>query len=210
MKLVTYQDYVREGKKIVHAREVYQATLAWMALQVVTIKHGGRGYTHYTLTEYARDIGVHRKTLNEWTHVYRNVIQRLDLDPSKVTSDQWRIATRVSNLLRDEKRQIQEASGQKRRKGRGWNFNVLIPQERIRDLFNAEMNGRSAQAEINGFCDSIIHIKNKLRRMELSTVSDVSLRSLKKNLDEASSEIINYLLNHKGVSMAQLQEGYTC
>ena len=198
-----YSYYVTEGKKLLHAVEVHQALISYYASLVVTIKHGGRS-KGYTLSDYARDIGMHRKTLSEWSLTYRNVISKLDVELSEITQRDWQIATRVSNLLRDEKRQIQEASGQQRKKGRGWNFQVLIPSERVRDLFNAERNGRSAQAEINGYCDTVISIKNKLRRMEMSSVSHASLMRLKKNLDEASNEITNYLMNNKGVSMKEL------
>lgn len=202
----SYEFYVKEGKKLLHAVEVHQAMIGYYATCVCEILHGGKKKSRYTIKEYAEDIGVHQKTLNEWTHVHRNVISKLQMDPSDITSDQWKIACRVSNLLRAEKRAIQEASGQSRRKGRGWNFSVLIPPERIRDLFNAEERGKSAQSQIHDFTDQIIRMKNTLRRMELSSVSHASLTSLKKNLDEASNEVTNYLLNNKGVTMTQLGE----
>ncbi len=201
----TYDFYVKEGKKLLHATYTHQATIAYYASCVCDISHGGRSGSKYTLTQYANDIGMHRKTLSEWSVTYRNVIQKLELDPSDITKDQWFVATRVSNLLRDEKRQIQAESGLQRRKGRGWSFNVHIPVDRVRDLFSAEMNGRTAQSEINGYCDTVINIKNKLRRMEMSSVSEVSIRSLKMSLDEASSELTNYLMNNKGATMAELQ-----
>lgn len=200
-----YNFYVREGRKLLHARECYQAVIAFYASQVCTIVHGGKqGKNLYCLSDYAKDLGINKRTLSGWSMTYRTVIQRLEMDLSKITEDDWKVASRVSAIIRDEKRQIQEASGMKRKKGRGWNITGFIPTDRVRDLFNAEKNGRSAQAAVNGWTDTTIFIKNKLRQADLSSVSEVSLRSLKMNLDEASSEITNYLMNNKGVALSDI------
>ena len=206
----SYEYYVKQGKKLLHAVDVHQCTLAYYTTLVCEISHGGKSNSKYTLGDYARDLGINRRTLSGWSLIYRNVIAKLEMDPSDVTQKEWEIARRVSNVLINEKRAIQEASGQQRKKGRGWNFNVLMPKERVRDLFNAEALGRSAQSEIHGFTDTVIYIKNKLRRMDMSQVSTASIQSLKKNLDEASSELTDYLMEHKGVSLSSLQEGYIC
>lgn len=203
----SYEYYVKEGKKLLHATEVYQVMIAYYASCVCEIKHGGKS-KGYTLSQYAEDIGMHRKTLSDWSYTYRHVIEKLGMDPSNVTQEEWSVAKRVSSLLRNEKKAIQDASGMKRRKGRGWNFSVLIPGERVRDMFNAESMGRSAQSKIHSYTDTVIGMKNMLRRMHLDSVSTASLRSLKKNLDEASSELTTYLLENKGVSIHALQESH--
>jgi hypothetical protein len=198
----SYDYYVTEGKKLLHAVETHQVLIAHYALQVCELIHGGKqGRSKYTLKDYACDIGMHHKTLNEWTHVYRNVIQKLNIELSEVTSEDWRIASRVSNIVRSEKRALQEQMGLKRKKGRGWDIKVQVPTERIRDLFTMNRNGRSPEQDFCNWLDTVIHIKNKLRRADLTSISEASLRSMKMNLEEASSEITNHLIGNRGVSM---------
>lgn len=196
-KNTEYEQYVKMGRDLVGQIECYQAQIAFYATKVCEIKHGGRTRsTVYTLSKYATDIGINRKTLSEWVAVYRNVIQKLGKEAKEVTSKDWSVANRVQNLLKDEKRTVQTIMGVKGAKTHGYKQEVSA--ERIKDLFKQNYDGPSFQKELYAWNDYIVFIKNKLVGRDLSQVSTSSLLSLKENLDAASDTILRHLTNTPG------------
>jgi hypothetical protein len=193
MKQYTYEQYVEMGKKIIGDMKCYQAQVAYYATKVCEIKHGGRvRSTTYTLTKYAADIGVHKKTLSEWVSVYRNVISKLDKEVSKITPKDWTVANRVQNLLNEEKKTIQHIMGTSGKKERGTRKDVS--PKRVRDLFNKNYDSNTFQNDIYNWNNQIIFMKNKIVTRDLGEVSVGSLISLKENIDAISDMILRQLL----------------
>ncbi len=202
MKSQEYLYYVKEGRKLLHAIETHQAVIGYYASCVCTIKHGGKTSDEfYTLTDYAADLGINRRTLSHWSIIYRTVIEKLGLDPLDVTQDDWSIAKRVSNILVNEKRAYQEQSGLQRRKGRGWPMSVTFPVEHVKRLFEENRKAPSVQSQFDTILDSTIYMKNKIRKMDLTQINQASLMSMRMNLEQALNEVTNHLIN-TGVSMA--------
>lgn len=196
MKNTTYDQYVKMGKDLVNQIGCYQAQIAYYATQVCTIKHGGiTKDTTYTLTKYAKDIGVKSKTLSEWVSVYKNVITKLNMDPEKVTKKDWSVANKVQNMFNEEKRIEQAMLGISGSKNKGVRKNMS--PEIVKDLFNQNYNKNSFQSEIYEWDKYVIFIKNKLTARDLNEASVSSLINLKENLDKASEVLLRHISNPK-------------
>ena len=59
----SYLDYVLLAKQEIKAIEGHQIRICEYADAACTIRHGGRSNGYYTLTDFARDIGLPTKTL---------------------------------------------------------------------------------------------------------------------------------------------------
>lgn len=73
-----YQERVKEGAKlykqvVVMDGEIYRLKkqIAKIALEVCDIRHGGRSGDRYTLTRFADDAKIPRKTISEWVRIFR-------------------------------------------------------------------------------------------------------------------------------------------
>lgn len=198
----TYSEFVEAGRNILTSMRLHQLYVAHYTVQVCDIRHGGRSKGFYTIKDYAEDIGINRKTLSGWCSIYRIVIQKLDLDLDSITPDDWQTATRVHDLLKNEKRAINALVGEEKSKDKGWKQNA--PEKKIRDLFNRYKNGTPIEAQVHSWTDRAIDIKNRIITKDLSGASTESLMMLKKQLDGASENITNYLMDHRGVSIGEL------
>ena len=198
----TYADYVRLAKECLASINCYQVQIAFYATKVCTIRHGGRSNGLYTLSDFSKDIGVNGKTLSGWASVYRCVIEKLDMDLDEVSVKDWEVATRVHALLKSEKKSINAAMGMAKAKDKGWKINA--PSSKIKKLFKQYKRQRPVEAEVHSWTDSIITIKNKIRTRDLSGVSTESLLLLKNNLDQASENVTNYLLDERDISIGEL------
>lgn len=199
----SYEDYVVMGKRILSSLRLHQVHIAYFATQVCQISHGGAiGRKLYTIQDYAKDIGMNRKTLSAWVSIYRSVITKVEIELNDVTIQDWTVATRVHALLKDEKKAINDAMGMVRAKEKGWKVNAS--HERIKSLFELCKKQRPVEAEVNSWTDSVIGIKNKIKRRDLNSVPLESLILLKKHLDGASENLVNYLMNDRGMSLGEL------
>src|SRR5690606_28292286 len=89
--------YVELGKELVNKIEAYQAKIAEYACLVCDIRHGGISTNYYTIKDYANDIGIPYKTLQNWIRVYRNVVKRID---NKIeTNKDWERARKTNDIL---------------------------------------------------------------------------------------------------------------
>jgi hypothetical protein len=179
---------VNEARKLLEAIDCYQIKIAAMAVKACQIKHGGKSANLYTLTDFANDIGMSRKTLSEWTLVYKNVISKLDIPNQDFTKKDWEASYRVFELLRNEKRSVQQIMGTKSKKTSGHISD--LSKERIKDLFNQNYEKKTFDSELLECSRLVAGIKNKLSSRDLSTVSISALVSLKENLDNASDVIL--------------------
>lgn len=91
-----YLELVEEAKKLIHEHELIPLKIAKIAVEVCTIGHGGRA-TYYTLTDFAKDTGISRKTLSGWVITYRVVVAKI---PEKIKTDvDWARAVKISVSL---------------------------------------------------------------------------------------------------------------
>jgi hypothetical protein len=92
---------VNRAKKLLREIETHQAEIAKLALQVCTIRHGGRSNGFYTITDFARDIGIERKTLSHWVSIYRDILSRIDI--AEPTKEEWSAGGKALRLLNSAK-----------------------------------------------------------------------------------------------------------
>jgi len=185
-----YGFYVNLGKMLLKDIECYQVKIAFYASKVCQIRHGGISRGLYTLTDYARDIGISNKTLSEWVIIYKNVVSKLDINEADFSKKDWLAASRVSELLRNEKRVSQKLNGLEGKRERG--IPSDLGKERIKDLFNRNYDSGSFQLSIDQFSNKVKETKNALVSKDLNTLSFSSLIELKESLDATSMVIFNH------------------
>jgi hypothetical protein len=179
-----YLSLVAKGKSLLKTVVCYQATLAAYTLKVCTISHGGRaGSKFYTLTDYAKDLGMNKKTLSEWVSTYKIVIKTVGLNNNNCTMKDWEAANRVMKFLGMEKR----VSNNNGRKERGVRSDISA--DRIKTLFGENYSKRSASSDVKEYIRNTLQIKNKLQEIKLDEIDDVDLIALKEHLDAASHRI---------------------
>jgi hypothetical protein len=73
-----YQENVKEASKLykqvlANDGELFRIKkqIAKLALEVCDIRHGGMSGNKYTLTRFADDTGISRKTISDWVRVFR-------------------------------------------------------------------------------------------------------------------------------------------
>ena len=190
MGRVSYQDYVEAGKKIVKGIACYQAVLAFYACQVCAIRHGGKSDAYYTITDYARDIGITPKTLQSWTLVYRNVIEKIGLMPEEVTKEQWKIASRVNDNMSYENRSQNRDNGTNRQR---MSYKKQYPPTFVKELFDKESEGPTFKTELRSWVHSTRLVKNVIQKRDLSLAEANDLKELMEMCDTISDHINDYL-----------------
>lgn len=191
-----YELMVKRGKQIVEdIRELdkkvyaYQMDIAKMAVAVCNISHGGISTNKYTIKDYAEDIGMGYKTVQNWVSVYRNVA--LKLETKVTTANQWKNATTTNNLLKVERSLKNEAA---EKKGTLHAYKQGIPKQKVNSLFKSVSNGTADTMKSIVRCvQSAKHIKFKLEEINLNMINDLELTSLMETLDYASDLINNHL-----------------
>ena len=80
-----YQVLVQIAKRELSVIEASKIKIVKLAMDACTIQKGGhRGKNLYTLTRFAKDIGMTPKILNDWVHTYQNVLEPLGIEePTK-------------------------------------------------------------------------------------------------------------------------------
>lgn len=79
-----YREAVEEAKKLVKFRTELKYEIVKIALSVCVIKEGNsNSYEQYTLSAFARDIGVAKGTISRWKLEYENVISKVGVSDSK-------------------------------------------------------------------------------------------------------------------------------
>jgi len=92
-----YLKLVDKAKFLLTKKEMIKMEIAQMALEVCTIKHGGISKGFYTLQDFAKDIGIDRKKLSDWTLTYKMIVAKIP-DFIKTESD-WAKAHKISLSL---------------------------------------------------------------------------------------------------------------
>ena len=185
-----YNQYVELGKQLVKKVEVYQIKIAEYAIAVCDIRHGGRSDGYYTLINYADDIGVARKTLQNWVQLYRNVIVKLDT-PIK-TAEEFSKVRKVNDILT-----LQTTIENKNSGTNNTRRTIHAPKERVQSLYDRLGDEEKPFVlELNRSTQSVKHVLFLMKTRDLNIVGDSELLHLMEILDDAS-EIINEHLTDK-------------
>jgi len=76
---------VLKSIELLDKRRAYKWEVVKLALSVCIIKEGNnQSFSKYTLTAFARDIGIAKGTLSKWKMEYQNVILKADIDLNKI------------------------------------------------------------------------------------------------------------------------------
>lgn len=186
---LSYQEYVNRAKNLLGQIDAYQAKIAQMAMEVCEIRHGGKSDAYYTLTDFANDIGINRKTLSSWVHTYRDVLLKSDI---RVPSDKdWSNALLVSRFLKTEREIINKednSSGSKKA------FKKSIPKERVKEIFTKVSNGEFEEIRIiESIYSTSRYFKNVFGNIDFSKCDRKKLLQIMENLDRVSDAINEYL-----------------
>lgn len=189
-----YQNYVDLAKKEIKQIEGHQIRICEYAEKVCTIRHGGRSNGYYTLTDFANDIGLPVKTLQNWMLTYRNVIKKLD--KTLTTSKEFHQAQKVESYLREARTAQNRLEGKPVGSKHAIRNSEFSP-EKIKNIYNSINNGEKPfQSEFCNLQRSAQHIKGVLQKRDLGIISDKELLYLMQLLDD-SSDIINNFLTKK-------------
>lgn len=191
---VSYDDYVSMGKELIKRVEVYQARIAFYACKVCQIRHGGRSAKFYTLTDYAKDIGVNPRTLHEWSLIYRNVILKLDIDVDSITKDVWKVASRVNDNIEWKIRRENKEDGTPHKKSK---YKSQIDKNTVQRMYDDEKDEPSFISEIRLWTCNARNMKNTIVKRELKLAHRGDLLNLMETLDFVSDHINDFLTNNR-------------
>lgn len=184
----TYQEYVALGKAVIEQVNDRQMKICSYALKVCTIRHGGRSNGYYTITDYARDIGMSRKTLSEWLGIYRNVIEKLSEKQMETLS--WSQAMRTNQYLGGQNTIDNKLNGNQRSKvGTKKSFTP----DRVQKMHDSILNEKPFVGEFLSIVKQMNHAKTVLTKRDLSIIQESHLSHLMEILDECSDVINDYL-----------------
>lgn len=188
-----YKNYVVLGKKELVQIEGYQKRICNYAMEIVTIRHGGRSPGIYTIKKYAEDIGMNPKTLQNWLQVYRNVIIKLE-DPANAD---FAKASKVNNIL-EENRTIDNAVG--KTPGTRTAYKKDVPAEKVRSIYAKYEHEKPFEGEFINIMQQTKSFKNLLEKRDLNIIEDAHLRHLADLLNACHSLIATHLIKkHKSM-----------
>ena len=193
--LKSYDDYVRAGRALIKNIVCHQARIAYYSIKICTIRHGGISKGVYTISDYASDIGMNKKTLQEWTLVYRRVIQHLDKKLEDITEKDWKVASRVAWIQDQDNRLDNREKGTPRKMVAS--KPVQKTPEQIKQVFKENYEEKSFKYEAVDWSRSIMRIKNLLLKRDLSLPDERTLEEIMENCDQMSDHINDYLTKAK-------------
>lgn len=186
MKKTEYKEYVILGKKALSNIQDIQKKICSYAMEVITIRHGGKSEGVYTIKKYAEDIGMNPKTLQNWLQVYNNVVVKLE-DPNNAN---WSNASKVNNCL-EENRVIDNHLDGKSKSRSAYKKNV--PVDRVRSLYHAYEHEKPFEGEFINIVQQAKSHRNLLQKRDLNIIQDAHLDHLESILAECSTLIKNHL-----------------
>ena len=185
-----YKEYVILGKKELAQIEGHQKRICDYAMEVVTIRHGGRSNGIYTIKKYAEDIGMNPKTLQNWLQVYRNVIMKLE-EPDKAN---FQKASKVNNIL-EENRTLDNAIG--KTPGTRTAYKKDVPAEKVRSIYAKYEHEKPFEGEFINIMQQAKSFRNLFQKRDLNIIEDSHLQHCKDLLDEMSGIIGMHLRNKR-------------
>lgn len=190
---------VTRGKRIVNEIKdidkkiyAYQMDISKMAIAVCNIRHGGISRDIYTIKNYAADIGLPYKTVQNWVAVYRNVVVKLDKEVR--TKKEWSDARVTNDVLKEERRNINKEDGKSNTR-HAWKKHV--PNKKVQRIYNnISENVNAFMRDFLRSSGSAKHILYLINNNDLSLINDRELLALMETLDK-TSDIINEHLTEK-------------
>ena len=189
----TYDECVEIGKQIVNSVNDKQMRICELAMEVCTIRHGGRSDKFYTMKDFAKDIGLNNKTLNQWMLIYRNVV--LKLSDKQLENMTWKQASKVNENLEETNTIENTLKGTPRK--RPAPSKKLIPAEKVRKLYDEYLEEKPFLNEFLSMVKQTKHSKNLLQKRDLSIVQTSHLTHLMELLDQCSDIINEHLTNQR-------------
>jgi hypothetical protein len=192
---ISYDQYVSMGRELLKKVDCYQARIAFYALKVCTIKHGGISKNVYTCKDYAISLGIPVHTLSEWTLIYRNVINRLDISLEAITNEIWRNARRTNDRLGWDTAESRKTGGLSKNK----KFKEVAPIQELRRFYKEESGQHEAsfQTEFRGFTTALMNMKTKIAKRDLNLIHEGDLLQLMRLLDQVSDALNDFLTAKK-------------
>lgn len=182
-----YDELVKLGKELYSKVEMYQVKISEYAVAACDIRHGGISTGLYTLKDYARDIEMPYKTLQNWVQIYRNVVQKLDC--KVVTLSDWQKVRKTNDIISIETTAKNKAEGTNRRRR-----NISCPADRVKSIYNSMQDDEKPFIlELTRITQSTKYCDNVLSKRDLNIADDASLIHLMELLDSASDRINNHL-----------------
>lgn len=89
--------YVNKIKDLEDKIHIYEVDIVKIALEVCDIKRGGCAHHLYTIRDFAKDIGMNSKTLQNWVSAYRNVVPKLK-SPDIITKKDWSSVRKTNRM----------------------------------------------------------------------------------------------------------------
>ncbi len=194
-----YKSMVTKGRVIVgkirtldDTIHCYQIDIAKLAMAACEIKHGGISKGIYTIKNYADDIELPYKTVQNWVSVYRNVVLKLEKEVK--TKEEWANAAAANRLLKSQRRNDNKLA---EKPSSRFAYKQDVPKGKVREIFKAVEEGKdNFLVSFIASSRSVKTILYKLEQGDLALIRDNDLTSMMETLDEAS-EIINRYLTKK-------------
>lgn len=188
---LSYDDFVGMGKELLKRIDSYQARIAFYACKVCDIRHGGKSGPYYTLTDYAKDIGLPQKTLANWTRIYRHVILKLGIDIDNVDKKTWKIASRVSERMSWDVRRENILNEERKAKNM---YKEKVKTDEVQRMWDEESNNLpSFHSELRRWITVTRAASSLIKKRDLNLVSEIDLLELMNLCDETSDVINDYL-----------------
>lgn len=191
-----FKDYVSMGRDLLNKVECYQARIAFYALQVCTIRHGGHSDGFYTLKDYAKALNMNPKTLSGWTLAYRNVIEKLGMPLESIDKKVWKAVNRTNDNIAWAHRSDNRDGGKKKMA----RYKAQIPDEKVKAFFQKEyeaVDEPSFASELRGWMHSCRQMKNNLAKRDLSLAHEGDLIELSRMLSDSNVIINKFLMTKK-------------
>lgn len=175
-----YESLVEHAQKLLEQIKVNRIEIAKIALQVCEISHGGISGDKYTLSKFADDIGMKRRTLSNWVELYRDIILKVGIvNPSE---GEWEQARITGRLLKHERELANKALGNK---GRKILKNSDLDSETVSVIFEKAKDSREMM-KLERLYATSKHVRHLTSQISISSELDVSkLEAIFENLTVA-------------------------
>lgn len=194
---LNFSQYVSMGRELLNKVECYQARIAFYALKVCTIRHGGKSDNYYTLKDYARSLNISPKTLQGWTLAYRNVVAKLGIPLSDIDKKVWKAVNRTNDNITWANRRDNKEKGTNRKAQK---YKADIPAEKVKKAFQVEyeaVDEPSFVSEVRGWLHNTRAMKNNLAKRDLNLAHEGDLIELSRMLSDANVILNKFLLTKK-------------
>ncbi len=161
-----YFSKVSEAKGILKKIKDYKRKVAIIALEVCDIRHGGISHNIYTITDFASDIGMNRKTLSEWIQTVK--IER-------------------STGIKIPEGKIKETRDSARATGIPINDLIQSDPDRLKDIVTRVIDNEEESAVFKTL-NILSNLRFIIKQYDLKSFNPDNLNKIKKSLNEAIIE----------------------